>query len=132
MSAKVKGGVVLHLDKNLYPRESLESAARVCSEQGRFTLFVHGSVIRVVLKPRRKSSPATLRRLAGEFLNEALSHHARQEIIRFNRELTGPVLSATLAWRFPSEPADPLEEMEPQVALDRRAETEELLKKAGA
>lgn len=124
--------VVLDLDGGFYPRESLESAARVLEEEISVVLSVKGRWFRASLQAKHGQSSARLRRLTGEFLNEALSHRLRQEVIRLNRRSTSPVLAAALSSRFNVEPADPLEEMEPQVVSDRLAEKRELLRKAGA
>jgi hypothetical protein len=63
----------------------------------------------------------------GELLNEALSHALRQRLLRQERRLAGAVVARLLEKGFPAAPADPLEQLEPQVRLDRAGETNGLL-----
>ncbi len=77
----------------------------------------------------RKGAPAA-RSAAGEFLSEALNHAYRQDVIRAQQEFTGPALSLVFERGFPSPRPDPLEQLEPQVALDRAEDAHRILQQA--
>ncbi|MDE2143507.1 MAG: hypothetical protein KGJ84_13960, partial [Elusimicrobia bacterium] len=68
--------------------------------------------------------------LLGELLNEALSHALRQEALKESRPLIAAVAGRLLENGFPAAPADPLEQLEPQVRLDRSEEASGLLDRA--
>ena len=128
----VKGQARLSLPKALYRRESLEAAALAVA--GRCEIYLEQDRRRwtATLKAAPGCSAALLRRAAGDFLNEALGHGYRQKVVRFNAESTRPALGYFFARAFPAPRPDPLEELEPQVALDREAETKALLEAARA
>lgn len=122
--------VRLSLPKDLYARESLEAGALAVSGRAEVYLESKGRDWDVTLRRAAGRAPAPLRETAGEFLTEALSHGYRQAVIRFDGDLTQPVLGRLLERRFPAPRPDPLEELEPQVARDRTAEADSLLAKA--
>ena len=68
--------------------------------------------------------------MLGEFLNEALSHALRQAALKDEKPLIAAVTGRLLEKGFPAAPADPLEQLEPQVSLDRSEETAALLDRA--
>lgn len=122
----VKGRcAVLTLSARSYSLEDLRAGALLLGNRARVLLRPRAGRYRVSLSAR-----SGVRTLAGEFLNEALSHQYRQRVIRFNRELSRALLAQRLARAFPPPAPDPLEEMEPQVRIDREAETSELLARA--
>lgn len=122
-----RGEVELALPRRLYPRESLQAAALAVSGRCEVYLEQKGPKWLVTLRGAEKSDAAALRRAAGEFLNEALSHAYRQSVVRFHGPLTSPVLGRLIETAFPAPRPDPLEELEPQVGRDRLAETQALL-----
>ena len=125
---RISGGrAVVVLTRSLYSRESLAAAALVVGERAAVFLSRTRSDFEATLVPSRPASRRRLRALAGEFLNEALSHGYRAEVAAFHRALSAPVMARLLAEGFPETRTDPLEEMEPQVKADRREETERLL-----
>jgi len=113
----------LKLLKTIYSRESLEAGALVLGEKVKIFLKESGKFFVVEMRGSRKAS--------GEFLNEALNHQYRQKVVKFNSDLSGAVLSRLFAQGFPAEPADPLEELEPQVKKDRARDLADLLETAG-
>lgn len=122
----LKGGrAVLTLTQRSYSMEDLRAGALLLGNRARVLLKRRAGRYRVFLTARQG-----VRTLAGEFLNEALSHRYRQRVIRFNREFSQALLAQRRARAFPPPGPDPLEEMEPQVRIDREAETAELLSRA--
>ena len=122
-----KDAAALRLPKSLYARESLRAGALAVDGWDVY-LESDGRFWRIAL--RRGAAAGTSRDGAGAFLNEALSHGYRQRVIAFNRSLTQPVLGRLFDQSFPAPRPDPLEELEPQVARDRQAETKTLLDRA--
>lgn len=108
----------LTLPKSLYPRESLAHAASVVD--ARVGLAAKGARWALTVEPESRLGP---------FLNEALSHARRQSRLRDARAAAAAVAARLLAG-FPAAPADPLEQLEPQVRLDRAEETTALLEQA--
>jgi hypothetical protein len=122
-------GAELKFSKSLYPRESLEAAARLCPEGVRVFLSAAGGERRVELRVARPGA-ARLRALAGAFADAALNHAYRQRVVRFHRRLSSAALASLLQRGFRSMPADPLEQLEPQVRLDRERDVSALLAEA--
>lgn len=120
----------LKLGRPLYSAESLAAGALALGARARVFVSESKAAFSVEIKPAAKTSPAGLLALGGEFLNEALNHEYRQRVVRANAPLTQAVLSPLFAKGFPAVPADPLEELEPQVKADRARELAELLEKA--
>lgn len=123
-----KGRALLKFSRIFYSRENLRAAALILGDRARVLLAAAQGHYRVELSG--PAGAAALRAAAGDFLNEALSHAYRQRVVRFNRPLSGPFFSRLFREGFPAVPPDPLEGLEPQVALDRRAETDALLARA--
>lgn len=125
-----RGRARLSLPAQTYSRESLQAGALALSGRAQVLLSEEGSTFEVEIRPASRAAPDALRRLAGEFLNEALSHEYRQKVIRFHEELSGAALGRLFARCFPAMPQDPLEQLEPQVKIDRDKDTRDLLEAA--
>lgn len=121
--------VRLSFDKAAYARESLEAAALSLGEGAEVFLQEFGRRRLVVIRPR-KASAKGLRRLAGAFADAALNHAYRQRVVRFHGALSAALLAPVLERGFKAVPADPLEQLEPQVLRDRTRDTEALLEEA--
>jgi hypothetical protein len=118
------------LGRPLYSAESLAAGALALGTRAQVFVGETKSSFSVEIKPAAKTSPAGMLALGGEFLNEALNHEYRQRVVRANAPLTQAVLAPLFAKGFPAVPADPLEELEPQVKADRARELAELLETA--
>lgn len=118
----------LDLPKKLYPRESLQAGALALSGRCDVYLETEGARWLVTLRADKAKGRALVE-AAGLFLNEALSHAYRQNVVRFHGEVTSPVLGRLFETAFPAPRPDPLEELEPQVGRDRETETQSLLAK---
>jgi hypothetical protein len=123
--------VRLVVPRKRYGPEALKAGALAVGAAAQVFLDRKGTSFVVDIVVDGKTTRAKLRALAGEFLNECLSHLYRQEVVAFYGKLTAAALAPTLAGVFAPLPADPLEELEPQVKLDREAETAALLDEAG-
>jgi hypothetical protein len=127
----LKGGRArVVLGKPPYTAESLRMAALVVGERAEIFLDEKKDKFLVELKPAKKMKDAELRALAGEFLNECLTGVYRQEVIKAAPEFPQAVLSYVLEKRFPAAPPDPLEQLEPQVRIDREGDIDALLAQA--
>lgn len=126
----VKGSVVFTLGKPLYGSEGLAAGALTLGTRAQVFVDESRSSFSVEIKPAGKTAGAGLLSLGGEFLNAALNHEYRQRVVRANAPLTQAVLSPLFAKGFPELPADPLEELEPQVKADRARDLAELLGRA--
>ena len=124
-----KDRAALRLDPSVYSKESLLAAAGALAGRARVFLGKAGGelVVEVRAEKPARSSKGVLLALAGEVLNEALSHQYRQQVIRFNRAASAGVLARAFSSGLHGLAPDPLEELEPQVRLDRQRETEGLL-----
>lgn len=114
------------LPRRLYSRESLAAAAAMLGGRARVGLAPSGRRWLLSVEPAARGDA---RLLLGELLNEALSHARRQARLREARDEASAVTMRLLG-SFRSAPADPLEELEPQVRLDRAEETSALLERA--
>ena len=112
-----------------YPRESLEAAAAGLPADVQVFLSGSGREFRVELRLARPAA-ARLKALAGAFADAALNHAYRQQVVRFHGGLTSAALASLFERGFKSVPADPLEQLEPQVRLDRSRDIENLLAEA--
>jgi len=110
--------------KSVYPKASLAAAAIVLGRRARVGLSGAGRRWRVEVSPVGRANGTDL---LGEFLNEALSHALRQARLREVKPFAAAVIARLLEKGFPAAPADPLEQIEPQVRLDRAEETAALL-----
>jgi hypothetical protein len=115
------------LPKSVYPRASLAAAALALGRRARVSLTASGTRWRVAVSAEEGGAPAAL---LGEFLNEALSHERREARIKSVKPLAAAVVGRLLARGFPAALPDPLEELEPQVRLDRAEEAAALLARA--
>ena len=112
---------------SLYPQESLVAAAHALGERAAVGLGEDGKRWLLEVTPGPAAAGADAEALLGELLNEALSHARRQERLRENRAEAAAVVARLLEKGFPGGRADPLEELEPQVRLDRAEEAKKLL-----
>jgi hypothetical protein len=119
----------LAFSKADYPRESLEAAAAALPAGVQVFLASSGREHRVELRAARPG-PARLRALAGAFADAALNHAYRQRVVRFHGGLSSAALSSLFERGFKPVPADPLEELEPQVRLDHAKDLESLMAEA--
>ena len=126
----VKGRVQISLGKPLYGAESLAAGALALGTRAQVFVDESKAAFAIEVAPAGKLAPAAALALAGEFLNAALNHEYRQRVVAANAPLTQAVFSPLFAKGFPAVPADPLEELEPQVRIDRARDLEELLAKA--
>lgn len=120
----------LKLGRPLYSAESLAAGALALGTRAQVFVSESKAAFSVEIKPAAKTSPAGVLALGGEFLNEALNHEYRQRVVRANAPLTQAVFAPLFAKGFPAVPADPLEELEPQVKADRARELDELMAQA--
>ncbi|MBI5598010.1 MAG: hypothetical protein HY928_18160 [Elusimicrobia bacterium] len=117
----------LRLEAAWYAREAVDAAAASLAGRARVALKTEGGVHTVRLTPVRGKDAAAL---AGDFLDEALNHQLRSELVALARPATAPVLARTLRAGFTAVPKDPLEEMDKALAAEREAETAALAAKA--
>ncbi|HEX4046422.1 MAG TPA: hypothetical protein VH309_01230 [Elusimicrobiota bacterium] len=115
------------LPKSVYPRVSLAAAALALGRRARVGLSGGARRWRVEVSPEGRGDAAAL---LGEFLNEALSHARRQALLKEVKPFAAVVVARLIEKGFPAAPADPLEQLEPQVRLDRAEETSALLDRA--
>ncbi len=124
------GSAMLKLSKPPYGRESLSAAALIVGNRAKVFLDERQGIFVIAIRPARKLSAAKLQALVGEFLNEALNHIYRQEVIRSNKEISQAMLAQVLKNGFPVMPSDPLEQLEPSVRLERQSEIDALMSSA--
>lgn len=75
----------MSLDKRLYCRESVDLAAAAFSRKAEFFIDQEDDVsLKLTLQAHQGDSPARLRALAGEFLNEVLNQDLRIDLAREN------------------------------------------------
>jgi len=113
--------------KSVYPRASLAAAALALGRRARVGLSGDGKRWLVEAAPEGRGDAEEL---LGELLNEALSHARRQARLKEAKPFAAAVVARLLGKGFPAAPADPLEQLEPQVRLDRAEETSALLDRA--
>ena len=118
------------LGKPLYSSEALAAGALALGTRAQVYVDESKSSFSVDIVPAGNVSPAAALALEGEFLNEALNHEYRQRVVRANSPLTQALFAPLFAKGFPAVPADPLEELEPQVKADRAKDIEDLLAQA--
>ena len=117
------------LPKSVYARTSLAAAALILGRRARVGLASDGSRWRVEVEAMSRGDAE---RLLGEMLNEALSYALRQARLKEQKLFTSAVVSRLFAKGFSPAPLDPLEQLEPQVRLDRAEETADLLARAAS
>jgi hypothetical protein len=113
--------------KSVYARASLAAAAIALGRRARVGLSGDGRRWRVEVSAAGSGDAAEL---LGEFLNEALSHARRRARLKEVRHFGAVVVGRLLAKGFQTSPADPLEQLEPQVRLERAEEAAGLLDRA--
>jgi hypothetical protein len=125
-----KGTVVVKLGKPLYGAQSLAAGALTLGVRAQVFVAESKTAFSVEIKPTQRLKDEQLRALGGEFLNATLNHEYRQRVVCANAPLTSAVFAPLFLKGFPALPADPLEELEPQVKIDRLRDVEELLAQA--
>jgi hypothetical protein len=123
----LKAAARASLPKSVYPRASLAAAALALGRRAEVSLSGGRGRWRVEVAPQGRGDAAAL---LGEFLNEALSHARRQARLKEVKPFAAAVVARLIAKGFPAAPADPLEQLEPQVRLDRAEETSALMDRA--
>ena len=128
----VNGRVRVTLSKPLYGAEALAAGALALGTRAQ--VFVDEKTLEffVEIVPVGKLVPAAALALAGEFLNETLNYEYRQRVVSANAPLTQAIFAPLFSKGFPAVPADPLEELEPQVKADRAKDVADLLAQARA
>ena len=128
------GGVSFSLDAELYPLETVQGAAHAFSERARVLLGEEDGVLELTLEPLKPLDEAGLRRLAGEFLNEALSHCLRARQLAENSRLNQFILTAAFhsARRDAADPLQPRAAADDELTAEQRAEAERLERAASA
>lgn len=128
------GAVSFSLDAELYPRETLEGAAHAFAERARVLLGEEDGVLELTLEPLKPLDEAGLRRLAGEFLNEALSHCLRARQLAENSRLNQFILTTAFhaARRDAADPLQPRAAADDELTAEQRAEADRLERAASA
>ena len=123
----MKSSARASVPKSLYSKTALAAAAIALGQRARVSLSARGPrwIIEVSAEGR---NPADL--LLAQFLNEALSQNRRQAQLKQARPFAAAIISRLLTNGFVRPPADPLEELEPQVRADRIEETAQLMQRA--
>jgi hypothetical protein len=124
-----KTAATVLLPRSAYDRASIEAAALVVGDWVETRLSARGRFFSVEL--RTPGGRAALERVVGVFLDEALAHAARRRVAREGAPFADAALARAFERGFAAVPADPLEQLEPQVAEDRRGEIARLLDEAG-
>ncbi len=115
------------LPRSLYRRADLAAAADWLGGRVQARLLSRGQRWHLsILTDAGLDARAAL----AEMLNEALLRGLREMRLKEVGPLAAAVAGRMLDHGFPSDPADPLEEMEPQVRADRRRETQALIERA--
>lgn len=125
-----KRRALLSLCARSYSRQGLRAAALALDGRAEVLLAKEGNFFEVELRPCGRADRDALFELAGEFANEALSHDCRQRLVRLNAAASSALLARALSEGLRPAPADPLEELEPQVKRDRQADLSALLDEA--
>ena len=117
----------LTLEAAWYGRAALEAAASALAGRALVSTVTVRGKHRVTIEPLKRVPEAPL---VGLYLDEALNHQLREEVVALNRPVAGPVLAQVYMAGFAAVPKDPLEEMDKQLAAERAAETAALLAEA--
>lgn len=128
------GGVSFSLDADLYPLETVQGAAHAFAERARVLLAEEDGVLELTLEPLKPLDEPGLRRLAGEFLNEALSHCLRARQLAENSRLNRFILTAAFhsARRDAADPLQPRAAADDELTAEQRAEADRLEREATA
>jgi hypothetical protein len=119
--------VRLRLARALYPRAAIEAAALSLGARARALLETDGRFFVVTLEPARASDARAAR---GDFLNAALAHRCAALTRALWGELSEAARARLFAEGFAAVPPDPLEQLEPTVREQRRADRRALLDEA--
>lgn len=126
------GDVSFALDAELYPLEAVEGAAHAFSARARVFIAEEDGLHCLSLEPVSAADAAGLRRLAGDFLNEALSQCLRARLLAENRRLNEFILTTALH-SARRDPADPLQPgAADELSLEQRREADRLEREADA
>jgi len=91
-------GLLLSLDKGLYPLDAIYGAAYILIDRAYLFLNRKGETITVHLTPRRPDvDQDTLLAIAGEFANELLNQVLRKRIARENQGILETIVTQALA-----------------------------------
>jgi hypothetical protein len=113
--------------RKLYPRGALAAAAAGLGAGATVRLGAEGRRWRLQVEAAGR---ADAEELLGRLLNDALLRALRAARLREAGALAAAVAGRLLAAGFPAAPADPLEQMEPQVREDRARDVAALLSRA--
>ena len=119
----------LRLSRSLYPKAALAAAALAVGERARALLETDARFFVVTLEPARGQKPEAVE---GDFLNAALAFRAEQETRKLWGSLSRAAYSRLISEGFAAQPPDPLEQLEPVVREQRRADREAALREAAA
>lgn len=127
-----QGEVTFRLEKAYYHKEHLPQAAYVFSKQAEAFMGETPDAYEVSLKSRTPADRESLRRLAGEFLNEMISEERRLEVFRENKKIIELIVTQALysAQQTPEQEAEAAritEELKPEaerLMAEIRAESE--------
>lgn len=126
------GAVSFALDAELYPLETVEGAAHAFAERARVLFASEDGVLELTLEPLARLDEAGLRALAGEFLNEALSHCLRRRRLAENARLNRFILTTAFhaARRDAADPLQPKAAEAGELTAEQRAEADRLQREA--
>jgi len=113
--------------RRFYPRAALAAAAFALDGRAAVSLGADGRRWRLEVESAGREDAF---QLLGLLLNDALLRTLRAARLREAGALAAAVAGRILEKGFPPAPADPLEQMEPQVREDRAREISELLARA--
>lgn len=128
------GGVSFSLDAELYPLETVEGAAHAFAERARVLVASEDGVLELTLEPLAPLDEGGLRRLAGEFLNEALSQVLRRRQLAENGRLNQFILTTAFhaARRDAADPLQPRAASDDELTAEQSREAERLVREAQA
>ncbi|TPW18476.1 MAG: hypothetical protein FD126_3427, partial [Elusimicrobia bacterium] len=126
------GGVSFSLEAELYPLEAVQGAAHAFADRARVLLAEEDGVLELTLEPLKPLDEAGLRRLAGEFLNEALSHCLRARQLAENGRLNQFILTTAFhfARRDAADPLQPRAAADDELTVEQRREADRLEREA--
>lgn len=117
----------LTLSSALYEEGDLRAAALAVAGAGQARMTRTKGAFVVELAPSKRGGAKAL---AAEFAAEALAQAYRRRLLALSQERAAGLLAGALERGFAPLPADPLEQLEPQVAEDRARDTAALLARA--
>lgn len=128
------GEVSFALDAELYPRETVEGAAHAFSTRARVFVSENDGVLELTLETLSPLDDPGLRRLAGDFLNEALSQCLHLRLLAENRRLNELILTTAFhaARRDPADPLQPGAAVGDELSAEQQSEGGRLEREADA